>query len=292
MSFIPQDSMWAIFQPLWKDLNAVGGEFLIAGGYGLFLKQSWLFTQSNVAVVIPADRWRDITPRVTKDVDLIVSLELLASQVSQANLVEILKRHQFHEYLNPRWQFARQLDNHQHLILEFHAYPPSPESQDLLLDGIRVKHNPSLGVFGIHGRENRELLGYHLYPFKFEIDAVPVCVPNAVTWLLMKITAMHDRWLQSENTSATEEQYSFQRLQAIKHAQDVCRIVALVTREERDLCAMIINEIKNSPVYQQNCEHCSQFFSEQGWGTQVVASNWDSTDLTLIRQTLFAWFPR
>lgn len=39
MSMIP---CGGIFVPLWADLTAVAPGLLLAGGYGLFLKQSWL----------------------------------------------------------------------------------------------------------------------------------------------------------------------------------------------------------------------------------------------------------
>ena len=36
------DPLWRYFVPLWADLTAVAPGLLLAGGYGLFLKQSWL----------------------------------------------------------------------------------------------------------------------------------------------------------------------------------------------------------------------------------------------------------
>ena len=40
-----QDELWPHFFPLCKDLRAIAPGFLLAGGYGLFLKQQWLISQ-------------------------------------------------------------------------------------------------------------------------------------------------------------------------------------------------------------------------------------------------------
>ena len=67
------DLLWPHFSPLWQDLGAVSStDILVAGGYGLFLKQRWLSEESSSRTVVPIQNWRDATPRVTKDVDLVL----------------------------------------------------------------------------------------------------------------------------------------------------------------------------------------------------------------------------
>ena len=73
-----KDTMWEHFLPLWTSFQAdSGGEMLIAGGYGLFLKQLWLRDNQEIKIVVPLESWLDVTPRITKDLDLVVSLDLI-----------------------------------------------------------------------------------------------------------------------------------------------------------------------------------------------------------------------
>ena len=46
MSETIQDELWPHFVPLWTDLRSIAPRLLLAGGYGLFLKQQWLLSQS------------------------------------------------------------------------------------------------------------------------------------------------------------------------------------------------------------------------------------------------------
>jgi hypothetical protein len=69
------DLLWPHFMPLWQDLRAASSTgILIAGGYGLFLKQRWLSEGTPPRTVVPIQNWRDAIPRVTKDVDLVLGL--------------------------------------------------------------------------------------------------------------------------------------------------------------------------------------------------------------------------
>ncbi len=65
-----QDELWPHFAPLWAELRAVAPGLLLAGGYGLFLKQRWLVSQlpsigagDRARILVPMHRWNDQTPR-------------------------------------------------------------------------------------------------------------------------------------------------------------------------------------------------------------------------------------
>lgn len=65
---IDDDILWPHFRPLWFELRDLGaGEILIAGGYGLYLKQLWLGGNRELQIVIPLEQWVDAAPRVTND---------------------------------------------------------------------------------------------------------------------------------------------------------------------------------------------------------------------------------
>ena len=49
------DLLWPHFQPLWRDLVAASStNILVAGGYGLFLKQRWLSSSASLPTVVRA----------------------------------------------------------------------------------------------------------------------------------------------------------------------------------------------------------------------------------------------
>ena len=82
----PHDDLWPHFAPLWTDLRAITPGLLLAGGYGLFLKQQWLLSQmeartpteqGGIATLVDMARWMNPTPRVTKDLDFVVQLDMI-----------------------------------------------------------------------------------------------------------------------------------------------------------------------------------------------------------------------
>jgi hypothetical protein len=73
-----KDPLWSHFHPLWTDLSRVASDdLLVAGGYGLYLKQRFLLANPALPIAVPLDRWLDATPRVTKDLDLVLVWTLL-----------------------------------------------------------------------------------------------------------------------------------------------------------------------------------------------------------------------
>lgn len=103
------DLLWPHFSPLWHDLGVASStDILVAGGYGLFLKQRWLSEGSRSRTVVPIQNWRDAIPRVTKDVDLVLGLDLIKNAALQKSIITALNKNGFeasdraHEQ---RWKF-------------------------------------------------------------------------------------------------------------------------------------------------------------------------------------------
>lgn len=202
MTPAPVEPMWPEFKPLWRDLSSARAQLLVAGGYGLLFKQHWLRSELAVPIVVSLDRWMDATPRVTKDLDIVVGLELIASADAQARMVKVMQQRQFVvTEQNPRWQFRKSLGSDHTMLVEFHSPLPPPGSEHLQMDKIRVKHKPSLGTDGIHGRQNPEAVGCQHHPFHFEIDGLAIRVPHPVSWCTMKLTAMRDRYRKAQDES-------------------------------------------------------------------------------------------
>ena len=289
------DPLWPHFHPLWTDLQKVASsDLLVAGGYGLFLKQRFLLANPALPVVVPLDRWLDASPRVTKDLDLVIGLDLIATEERHQSILDALARNGFSVSERPsgrRWQFVKPLPDSRMVLVELHAPRPKDGHPGITVTDHRVKHKPSLGDAGIHGRTNPEAAGYDLCPFRFEIDGINPAVVNPVTWSVMKLTAMDDRWTGSQKVDAEEETRNFAQQQAIKHAQDVCRIVASMTRNERDTTDAICEALKNTQSFQRAASIWNETFaSERSPAALSAKLNWSPVDFEIIRSVGSSWF--
>jgi hypothetical protein len=288
----PDDPMWSDFWRLWSDLLVAGRQVLLAGGYGLFLKQRWLLANRDKAIVIPLDNWQAAAPRVTNDLDILIGLELLASVEAQAVIVQAMERNGFNVVeTNPRWQFQKQLGSDGRILVDLHAESPESENPNLKLDKRRIKHKPSLGDKGVHGRQNPQAAGCGLHPFFFGFDDITISVPNPVTWSVMKLVSTRDRRRMSDDAEQSEKHRSFHMQQAIKHAQDVARVVAMTTRDERDHAPDVIASIRENASFADAVAVFHQLFrGDDSWGAIVAARMWRDDDFNLIRRTLGDWF--
>lgn len=290
------DPLWAHFKPLWLDFHKVGDGVLVAGGYGLFLKQQFLLGARDQPIVIPLERWPDAAPRATGDMDLIVALDLIADDTANKRLFTALEEQGFVVSEKPhgkRWQYFKEIGKDQHVIVELHAPLPDGdnESENLQSNRFAVKHKPSLGEQGVHGRTNHEAIGSELHPFRFEMEAIQILVPNPVTWTVMKLTAAEDTWNRSKEEQRDSKGRAFFREQAIKHGHDACRAVAMMTVEERDSSAEVIQAIRDTPPFLRASEIYRDFFvGKDDWANVVLGDRWRPEDLEIIQNILASWY--
>ncbi len=285
--------MWREFTPLWMDLCSVNPQLLICGGYGLFLKQQWLGEpqQRDLPIIVNLNRWRDATPRVTKDIDLIVGVDLISSESQSQSFVSALNAHDYQvTETNPRWQFEKQLVGQRKIIVELHCSVPPPNTPQVQTDRFRVKHKPSLGEGGVHGRINPEAAGSDLHCIDFEFQNMNFRVPNPLTWCVMKLTAMDDRWQRANDPNKPEEQRNFSREQSFKHAQDICRIVALTARAERDALGAVKAFASTTVEFERACEITVNLSDESSPLVISLRRQWETEDFDNIRAFLSGWF--
>jgi len=289
------DPLWPHFEPLWKDLLLTEAKALqVAGGYGLFLKQRFLIENRDVPIVIPLERWRDNGPRATKDLDLVLSLDLIGTPERHQNILKALEKNDFQVSEKPsgkRWQFVKLLKHDRLVLVELHAPLPEDGNPQIVADRQRVKHKPSLGEAGIHGRTNPEAAGCDLFPFRFSLGGIQATVVNPVTWSVMKLTAMHDRWTGSQDSEANEETRSFAQQQAIKHAQDVCRVIASMTRDESDTASAVCDALRERPAFRIAVTIWNDaFVNDRNPAVLSAKVNWLPEDFEVIQSVGSRWF--
>lgn len=290
MNDLSSESMWTEFASLWPELQAIGtSSVVLAGGYGLFLKQTWLLVHPDVSTIISLAQWIDSTPRGTNDLDFVVGVDLIACAESQKEVRALLAAHGFVPK-DPMWQFEKPLGAERSIVVDIHAPHPTAADKGVKVEQRRVKRKPSLGEQALHGRADPESIGFDLKPFLFEMDGLSLAAPNPITWCSMKLTAMRDQHLKSEDASLSAEDRKAIREKAVKHAKDVCRIVAMTTREERDGADAVLQAIRGEIPFKQAAIIAAEYFQPEGWGSTVVEFAWAPADLRLIRDTLASWF--
>jgi hypothetical protein len=243
---------------------------------------------------VPIQNWLDATPRVTKDVDLVLGLDLIKDAGHHKSVITALNQNGLEasdHALEQRWKFIKPLQDNQLIIVEMHAQRPDPGMAGITATDKRVKHKPSLGEQGVHGRTNPEAVGSELHPFQFVIDDIDLNVPNPVTWSVMKLTATGDRWALSQDPQIEEEPREFSRLQAAKHAQDVYRVIAMMTMEERDRASEVVDSIVGTDAFFNAKQFWQNHFADSPIPVvQQLGAKWLPDDATTIRQVLSGWF--
>ncbi len=307
------DPLWTEFVPLWKDLRSVAPALLLVGGYGLILKQMWIVSQTRhlrteddrlltteagnpltaeetVPTLISIDRWSSLTPRATRDFDFVASLDLIASADTQPKIRTVLEKHGY-SAKTAYWQYEKKIDADRSVTVDFHAPPPIETRSDIRVEGKRIKPRKALGKAVIHGYANPETVGAALHPFEFAINGVDILLPNTVTLALMKLVAMQEQHDKSRDDAAAAEVRAKGEIQARKHAEDLYRAIALMTRSEADHAEAILGDVRPAPVFQKaKSAFSGHFGTNEGWGAQVVAPMWQAEDRTTIQATLADWF--
>ena len=154
-----------------------------------------------------------------------------------------------------------------------------------------VKHKPSLGDHGVHGRTNQEAIGSELFPVRFKSDGITVVVPNSVTMSVMKLTAAEDMWRESRNREHDGKERTHFRNQSLKHGHDVCRAVAMMTQDERDSSSEVVEAIREMSSFTRASEIYRDFFNgPEKWANEILADQWITSDLDVIHGILGDWY--
>lgn len=296
MSGLDGDPIWPHFRPLWCDLYQVAREQVtIAGGYGLYLKQNWLTENAGLPPVVPISQRRNDTPRATKDVDLVVGLDLIADQELQAVVLRKLSEGGFRVAENrddQYWTFQKSIppqDNS--IIIELHAPTPPADHPYLTSNRKKVKLRESPTDTGCDARNTPASVGFQLHPFVFELDNTTLTVVNPITWACMKLMAMRNHREDSRRDDITTERRSYHQSQAEKHARDVFRIVAMITRDERDRAQEVLVALESETVFEQASRAYQNDFGINGWALQAVAPSWTTDGISIIQSVLNSWYP-
>lgn len=207
---------------------ATAGELplVLAGGYGLYLKQQRLLG-SDERTLFPREAWP--IPRTTEDIDLLLYAEIATDASRMREIREALDGLGFVPIETAKYyQFVRN-DGAGLVEIDLLAGPLGVHESRVPADRRRVRPRPSVNL---HARRAPEALGVGEESIPITIEdasGVEVLLPNALTFVLMKLGALNDR--------AEDEDKDFGR----HHALDLYRCVAMLTPGEDDAATRIRN---------------------------------------------------
>ncbi len=220
---------------IWPQLDAAANRRLaIAGGFGLWLQQSYLVAEckkpTGPQILVPFAEWsnsREI--RTTNDLDLLLDLEIIADAATQQALTRILIREGYRHLTDSdrRWKFSKDVGDRIFKVEFLSEVPDDNDSRRFRADERRVRNRCSVED-GLHGRATPESLLWHRHPFEFIWNGLTVRTPNALSWANMKIFATRDSLEKMQTDADNTDRF---RSLAIKHGRDCYRIIAMLDRE-------------------------------------------------------------
>ena len=227
----------------WHALGDDARGVLLGGGYGLYLKQLHL-AETAARTLLPGDSWP--APRATQDLDLFLNAEIVADVESMSSIRRALDGLGYvvvpgSEYL----QFYKNLSESRAVKIDLLTAQLAElqQSQTIRADSRRArpsaKNHPQL-----HAHPTDGALALTESPLTIQIDGrlssgqpaqALVAIPQAFSYLLMKLTAYRDRRRDAKKDYARQ------------HALDLFRIVAMLTEEESEQIRRNVERFSDDP---------------------------------------------
>lgn len=229
-------SMDVLVTALWdlsRELPDLPTPLLVGGGFGLYLKQRHLEEQEDLWTLMPGELWPPA--RATEDVDLLIPTEIIVNVEHMRAIRAALDRLGYRPEVE-HFQFVKDTD-YGPVKVDLLTCEVPPE----LADRVQVKEPRirPIGHVALHAYLTKEAIELGVAPFELtlhaygsggEVRELAVRVPNAFTYLLMKLHAFRDRVNDPRKNLAAH------------HALDIYRIVAMLTRDEYDLVKRLASD--------------------------------------------------
>jgi hypothetical protein len=228
-------------------------KLILAGGFGLYLKQLHRQSQAGIRTLIDGAFWP--APRATEDIDLMLPMEFLVSLNQMQALRTALDRLGFMPVQEAKFlHFLKQVGRSGRVKVDLLTGPVrAADCHDLKISPPRVRPK---GLLELHAYITPEAIDFEQMLMPIEIEgsgqvpgALTVHVPHPFTYLLMKLHALADR-LGDANRDLGRH-----------HALDIYRIVAMLTRAEYDEVRGAVERRNTDPVVSRARKIILEYFS-------------------------------
>lgn len=219
---------------------------IVAGGYGLVLKNRWLQDTDKRTL------YSDLPPaRSTADIDLFLTVEVI-SDVSKAEFIRNELKERGYEPVEgaENYQFSRELTEGRSLKIDLLTPEPQDNKENIRVKAQRVR--PEGASNTIHGRKVPEAISLEENVKELRIsgeaEEETVYLPDPFTYYLLKLFALRDR--RSEP------------LLARHHAFDIYLNLGMMTEAEWDQARSIFERYQKTEIVQEAKELTDEFFSD------------------------------
>jgi hypothetical protein len=228
-----------------RAVSADGIRVFLGGGYGLYLKQVHLM-ETGQRTFLPIDAWPK--PRGTPDLDIFPT-EIVIDLTNMVRLREVLDKLDYKPDPDAKYMHFDKTLSQGNVRVELLTGPIDSE----LRDKVQIKRprvRPK-GDVELHAYLTNEAVAIEVEPLSLPLDdGLSVLIPNAFTFLLMKLHACRDR--------LDDEDKQFGR----HHALDVYRVVAMLTDAEVELFRKLHREHRDNAAVKHAAEIIAEIFAD------------------------------
>lgn len=227
-------------------------KLIVGGGYGLYLKQIFLSESGHTQTLFPLAELP--LARTTEDIDLILRAEIVTDSRSMKLIRDALDQLGFVPVETAKYtQFARPMSPGV-VKVDLLAAPLGKFAEKVPKDSRRVKPRPSVKL---HASKLEEALAVERHSIRIPIEGnltsgefhrSEVLIPQAFSYLLMKLCAFRDR-VDDANKQLGQH-----------HALDIYRIVGLLTKDEYSDVKALAKEYASEAVVTEAITIISEHF--------------------------------
>ena len=234
----PNDPLLAALEELAVALRAASIPLVLGGGLGLFLMQRLRQEQAragDVRTLLPAHAWPPA--RSTEDMDLILPTEVVADLAQMRSIRKALDRLGYAPSV-PHMQFVKPTPTGPVKVDLLTGPPHPPELGSELRQSKPPRVQPAAGRPNLHAYATPEALRPEVGATPVRLsDEIEVLVAGPTALLLMKLHAARDRLARGDRDLGG------------KHALDLYRLVAMLTRqEEGEVVSLLRRHHEHPPV--------------------------------------------
>jgi hypothetical protein len=235
---------------------------ILAGGYGLFLKQVYLLSD-DVRTLLARDLWPEA--RSTGDLDIFLPAEFLVDAATFDSIRPALDRLGYVAVETAKYyQFVKPLAGSRNVKIDVHCGPLEPSIRSDMIkreSGTSARRvRPRKARSKLHGRWTDEALGLEDGDVQLSLDgfrsngewySARIRLPAAFPYLMMKLHAFHDR----ENSA--------DHVQSQHHVMDLYRIVAMMTETEYERAKELATQFAQARKFREACRIVRERFSTE-----------------------------
>jgi len=238
------DELEAALVELLTALEDHGIHVYLGGGYGLYLKQLSLL-ESGARTLLPRDSWP--RPRATADLDVFLPTEIVVDHRQMVAVREVLDSLAYEPIPEARFMHFKRAAARGHVRVEL-LTGPIPDDLRGLVKINRPRVRPRAGV-ELHAYLTQEAIAIDDQPQQLPVRNTIVRIPNAFSFILMKVHAFHDRKDDPDKRLGRH------------HALDVYRLVAMLTEDEVGLIRSMVQSHCEQPAMRRASDLVSAEFA-------------------------------